>query len=464
VPSVQLDAPLKARVKLDEIELAALLGPIEAVSAREGKLDGDIAVTGTLLDPRANGVLAIKNATLVLPEIGQPFERVNGKLRLEGRKLYLDKTRIHDRDGVAEVSAQIDLERFDAWNARAELSAQNFPVRRSGVILAELDGNADVVAKAGPDRMQVDVKVGGSTRIELSGEDLGGLQSLTEHKEIVFLDEGETFADAGKLDEEESEEGGTLMVLRIDAPKPFWMRRDDFSILLTAKLRIEVGRGPPSVSGRVGLERGVIELLGQMFDIERGSIELVGGHEIEPVLNLTATKRTPGGKKVTIEAQGSIRKPTLRFLVDDAVVTAGEALAAATGTRTSDDGGQSVQDQIGSAASGIAAGVLTLGARRELGEWVPILAFEDTEEATTLRAGVGAYRLIPKPLRKIVVDAYVEGIFSSQHEQSRPGEESSGGSTPAAAVLLELRYPYDLLTEMQYGPGNRWSVDLGWEP
>jgi autotransporter translocation and assembly factor TamB len=463
VPSVQLDAPAKARIKLDEIELAALLGPIEAVSAREGTLDGDIAISGTLREPRAHGSLAIQNATLVLPEVGQPFERVNGKLELDGRTIRLGKTRIHDRDGVAEVSGEINLDRFDAWRARAELSAENFPIRRSGVILAELDGNADVEAKASPNRLDINVQVGGSTRIELSGEDLAGVQSLTEHKEIIFLDEGETFADAGK-DEDQEESGGAFTVLRIEAPKPFWMRRDDFSVLLTAKLRVELGRGPPSVSGRVGLERGVIELLGQMFDIERGSIELVGGNEIEPVLNLTASKRTPGGEKVTIEAQGSIRKPTLRFLIDDSVVTAGEALAAATGTRTSDDGGSSVQDEIGSAASGIAAGVLTLGARRELGEWVPVLAFEDTEDATTLRAGVGAYRLIPKFMRKVVVDAYVEGIFSSQHEQARPGEEKSAGSTTEAAVLLELRYPYDLLTEMQYGPGPRWSIDLGWEP
>ena len=102
-----------------------------------------------------------------------------------------------------------------------------------------------------------------------------------------------------------------------------------------------------------------------------------------------------------------------------------------------------------------AGGDDTRSATASLLSWTPV--------GPWLVAGVGAYRLIPKPLRKLVVDAYVEGIFASQHEQPRPGE-TEGNSTPSAAVLLELRYPHDLLTEMQYGPGARWSVDLGWEP
>ena len=79
-----------------------------------------------------------------------------------------------------------------------------------------------------------------------------------------------------------------------------------------------------------------------------------------------------------------------------------------------------------------------------------------------MRAGIEADRFIPSFLRPLVVDAYVEGIVTSQ-EQTASGQVTSDNNAGAAA-LLELRFPHDLTTEAQYGPGQRWSLDLGWEP
>jgi hypothetical protein len=116
-------------------------------------------------------------------------------------------------------------------------------------------------------------------------------------------------------------------------------------------------------------------------------------------------------------------------------------------------------------ATGLLSGVLTLGARRSLGEWVPVLAIENTDNESRLRAGIDAHSLIPKFVRPIVVDAYVEGIVSASKNRDG-GESGSSDAAPqtAAAVLLELRFPYSLVGEAQYGPGARWSVDFSWEP
>ena len=65
-------------------------------------------------------------------------------------------------------------------------------------------------------------------------------------------------------------------------------------------------------------------------------------------------------------------------------------------------------------------------------------------------------------MRKVVIDAYVEGIVSSR-EQTHQGQVTQESST-GAAVLLELRHRHPLLSEAQYGPGPRWSLDFSWEP
>lgn len=160
-----------------------------------------------------------------------------------------------------------------------------------------------------------------------------------------------------------------------------------------------------------------------------------------------------------------LHHPVLAFFVDDASVTPADAMAALTGTHTGANGASSLQSEVGSMATGIAAELLTLGARRELGEWVPVLAFDQSGGATSVRAGADAQRLIPGFLRKLVIDAHVEGILSER--QSSSGTPTSDGQAAAqtgAAVLLELRFPRDLVGQAQYGPGQRWSTDLTWEP
>ena len=72
--------------------------------------------------------------------------------------------------------------------------------------------------------------------------------------------------------------------------------------------------------------------------------------------------------------------------------------------------------------------------------------------------------MIPKFLRKLVVDAYVEGMVSSEQDPNATDSAAQQNSQTQAAVLLELRFPHSLIGEAQYGPGQRWSADLSFEP
>jgi translocation and assembly module TamB len=464
-PTVDLHAPTEAELRLRDMHVQALLAPVAAVSARSGTLQGDVTMCGTLIDPLVRGRLKLSDVGLVLRELGQPFEHVNSELVLDGKKLTLRETQLRDRDGVARISGALTWASLQTWQAQLSASVDDLPIRRQGVILARLDGRLNARADFSPKARRVDVQLKRAL-MELTNADFSGIQSLKENPEIVLLDK------APEQAERVAESTTKLPPIEVsfDASQPFWVRRDDFSALVSTKLEIvlpetnaddaAIDQGP-TVSGHIELQRGVVQLIGTMFNIESGRIDLVGGHGVEPVLDLRAERRAPGGDVVAIDARGPLRRPTLHFFVNDEPVTAGEALAAASGARQQGTE-SSVQNQLGGMATGILSGVLTVGARRELGELVPVLAVETGDHSTSLRAGIGARRLIPTGLRSVITDAYVEGILT-ESEEGQSGDEGTRTQTQAG-VLLELRFPYDLVGEAQYEPGQRWSLDLSWEP
>jgi hypothetical protein len=107
---------------------------------------------------------------------------------------------------------------------------------------------------------------------------------------------------------------------------------------------------------------------------------------------------------------------------------------------------------------GVTRGILGRSLRRVLGGVMPILVVEPAcgTSSARVRAGFDLDALVPRALRGVIRGVYVEGMFAQGSEERH--QDAEGG------VLLELFLPADLVTSGQYGPGETWSVDLGWEP
>jgi hypothetical protein len=461
-PTIDLDAPTQLRVKLDQLDARTVFAAVPNVRATRGKFDGQLVMDAPLLQPQLNGALQIRNAAVTFAKLGQRFEKINGDLRLNGKTIRIQNLKLRDRDGMADVSGTFTMHDLSTFDIELRAKVDDLPVRRSGVMLATMNGQVELDAEIEETRTEVELSLR-EARVELTGESLDDVQSLQEHPEIVLVDEfGEEIE---QEQEEEEQDPDAVTIIRIDADQPFWITRDDFSVLVRAKLLLEMRGETPNVSGVVEIERGVIELVGTMFDIDRGRIEFVGGQQVKPRLDLVATRKVPGGSTVKVEAQGAVDDPKLTFTVDGEAVTAGEALQVATGTGMSRGGDSSAEQAVGSFATGLATSVLTLGARNELREWMPVLAVENEAGGARLRAGVEAGRLIPPFLRSVVVDAYLEGSISSAPEAQDAQSTSTTNQTQGGVgVLLELRHPHDLVSEAAYGPGEQWSVDFLWEP
>ena len=105
--------------------------------------------------------------------------------------------------------------------------------------------------------------------VALPEETPGRVQALQRHPEILFDDEPEREPGAEEEQEPRARDEGTELRARIDATRPFWVRRTDFAIQLAADLLLVVDERGSRLSGQVDVRRGFFELLGKRFDVAR---------------------------------------------------------------------------------------------------------------------------------------------------------------------------------------------------
>ena len=463
--------PIELDMRMERMPMATLLAVVPMVKRVSGRTGGLMRLRGSLDKPVAKGEIELADVSFTLPRLGQRFSHLNLKVALDGTTLRLSEGRVKDLDGSATIAALVQIPTLDNITAEVNVNARNFPLRNSGVIMGRAD--LDAKLKAEMTRQQTKIHVGlNNVAISLSGDGMGNVQSLEPHPEFAYVDQGvaeiREKLTAPAEDENKPQPNDRLpMSIHVVAKDGVWVRRDDFAVEMQPDLTATIEKSGPHIQGEIRLLRGYINLLGQSFDIKRGRVVLAGGETIDPQLNITAQHDSTGGQRVRVEVTGFAREPRLAFYVDDKAVTARDALVAITGGgRGNSSKSGSAEQQIASAAVGMTTGLLTLGARREFGDWVPMLAIEQGAN-TRVRIGVEADRFIPKFLEGFVRGAYVEGIVSTQsnaNSRTQTGSRTAGASAAGTGVLLELMLPSNFVWAGQYGPGQAWSIDLDWRP
>ena len=458
---VRPEAPLEAQLDLQRVDLGSLLAFVPGIARPSGRIDGEVSLSGSLQHPLAYGSVTLDNVSFTLPRAAQRFSNMHAEASLSGRTLRLEELEVHDLGGVARAQASLTLPSLAAWHAEIELQASDFPVRKSGMLVGYVDADASVEARSDANHLDVEARLRNMS-VALSGNTGAELQSLEPNPDIVFASQ------LSARTQDRVEDGvGLSADLHIVTTEPLWVRRSDFAVLMNADVSVELADGEPELRGDVELLRGYLSLLGQSFDIQRGRVTFTGGASVDPQLQLTAVQNK-AGKNVRIEVSGFVNKPKLTFFVADKPVTAGQAVLALTGSPTADgNASASAQSQVASAAIGMTTGLLSLAARQEFGDWVPMLQIE-TGQRTRVRVGFDADRLIPSFLRGFVRGAYVEGLLATSSDVTQAQSGYATSATRAlpggGGVLIELMLPADWVWAGQYGPGNTWSIDLNWRP
>jgi translocation and assembly module TamB len=451
--SLPRDQPLSAELRLDRLPVGALVPAGGAISRATGTLSGRITLAGTRAAPELGGFLAPEGVGFTATALAQPLADINGRIAIQQHGIEIEQLRARDGDGQLQLDGRIDLRPpTQAVEAALTLLAKKFPLRQQGRVAGTLDAALRVRAALDEQAARVAVQMQDAS-LWLRSEDLRQGINLEPHPDVL----DPRVPQAHLVGEPPPVKAALPLELSIEAHDSFWVRREDFAVKLSAQLTASSKQGQLRIRGPVTLQRGYLQLLGKVFELQgHNTLEFVGSDVPDPVLDITAQARSRGGSKVvTVKISGRARAPVLEFQVDQqnaSAVEAAQALFVSGATSGS------AKDQARSFVSGLSSGLLALSARSELGEVMPILLVEPGSEntASRVRAGFELDSLVPSFLAGVIRGVYVEGIFASGGGQQQ--QDTGGG------VLIELFLPHDFVTSGAYGPGETWSLDFGWEP
>lgn len=462
LPELSTADPISIAMLMSDAHLEPLLALVPQLANADVIVDGRIEANGGIEELQFAGGLELREGRARIVPLGQQLTDIRGAIRLSGTSLIISDDKplfARDGNGTLSIHGEIGMQGVVPSYAYLEARPNEFPVRREGAVLATISGVGDTRLNIDVDGLEGRVETSQLT-VRLPEQMAGAVQSLDEHSDIVVV--GSVAPELG------SDRGhGYPIHLTIDAQAPFWVRRNDFEIQVTAELDARYLDPHLMIGGYARLPRGHFEVFGKRFEVQRGSLSFDGNEEIDPVIDLFAVYELPGspGSNVSVSASGRMSTLRIEFASTEtndqgeiiALLVSGPRRIGETDPNTT----QVATQQAARVVTGLAAGILTLGLRQQFGDIVPMIAIETGGNLgdTRIRAGFNADAIIPDFLRDIVRGAYVEGFVTTR----AAGQSSTQGGV-GAGVTIELQFPYDLVGSGTYVPPSTWGFDLLWEP
>lgn len=458
---------------LRDVHVAPVLTLIPGIVTGDAIMDGALRVEGTWPELRMNGAVDLREGHLQLLGLGQHLHDIEGRVELRGDQAIFPRERpisARDAGGMATAYGRVGFRGFVPREVSLRLEASDFPVRREGMVLAWLRGNAMVEGEVGESetrsnvwirpREQSDPRTGRSFVVRLPDAAAGDLQPLAAHPEILVIGEG-------RPPEPGEQESRYPVHIRVDASDRFWVNRSDFSAEVSATLDATYRDPNFYVAGEATIRRGTFEIFGKRFELQPSTLAFDGGSELNPRVNISAVYEVPGrrGVSVTVDVSGTLTAPEINFssteTSDRAEII---ALLLSGGRRESGTAEREATEQAASFLAGLTAGILTLGLREEFGGVVPVRHFAIESEVfglTRVRLGIDANELIPDFLRGLVLDAYIEGFVTAAADNvgTTAGPGGIGGG-----VTVEFTLPEGFLLRGTWVPVDHGSADLFFEP
>jgi translocation and assembly module TamB len=438
----------------------------------EGTLDGWIRAEGTTLENmQVGGWLELNDVSVTVRDPFARIEDVGGRIELSNEAIRITELTTRDRDGSLRVDGRVGLSEWSPTTMDMRVRADDYPIRKEGIIFATVNGDirADGQLDADPRRLDVVLRDLAVALPDQMGHDVRG---LNEHPEVIYEDEpgfDRSLSVQQALAKHrgpkqppmpEGAEEATPLHVNVRSDSPFWVRRSEFAVQLELDLNVQ-SKGPrTTMTGSLQVRRGFLDLLGKTFQLRKGKIDFGGAVPVDPKLGLTAVHELPSGYPVTVHIGGHLSSPELSFSTEDPrAQTDADVIALLMGVRGQQSQGETdAESQARSMLAGMMAGLVGSLARREFGQYIPVLAIESggTADSTRVRAGFQADALIPESWRDVVLGLYIQGSVGGG------GQQTGGGAS--AGGFLELFFPHQISTAASWEQSGNWSLDLLWEP
>jgi autotransporter translocation and assembly factor TamB len=347
-------APLSLALRAKALDLTFVhaLAPW-TIKRTAGRLDVDLAATGTRAAPRLRGDAALDDGTLELAATGIAYEHVRARLVADGTRLVAQELHAEAGDGRADVTGSVELAAAPrALDLRVHLD--RFYAARTTAYEAAVSGDLRLLGSIDAPDVSGKVDVDHGT-IRPAALPASGPGVAPPDPTIVVVGRPVS-AEETKPEVTPTLAAATRVAVTIEIRRNAWIRRTDADIEIGGKL--EVTKAPDDgvrIVGEIRLLRGWYAFQGRRFSIEQeGRIVFTGASPPEPTFDITAVYSTRD-YRVLVHITGSAEKPTLELTSEPALDQA-DILAVLLFGKPARDLGRSESAALQQKALALAAG------------------------------------------------------------------------------------------------------------
>ena len=420
------------RLQTAALNLGVIQGFTTAVSAVAGTLEADVRVTGSGRDPHLAGFVEIRDGAFAVPRFGTSYSGLDTRIDLEPDVVRVRRFEILDENGeqlavagelavharqIGAVNFTLDSENFEVIDNELGDIGVGTRLRITGELTRpKLEGDIRVTAGRlevnrilqlfyDPYRVEALPEV---VSAERAAESAGSAEAATRQA-LARASKGATPAEATPVPAAAAPPSSAFdrvaLDLHVRIPDNLLVRGrklrpggpsgtslGDINITLGGDLNVRKNSGGPvTIAGTVNTVRGTYQFQGRQFDLERnGTLRFTGDAELNPIIDLTATRKIPDtGVEARVRLTGSLKTPELA-LSSTPPLDEADILALIVFNRPINELGTGERASLAATAGGIATGFIANPLGESIGRALDLDLFEigTTTEGDTLGANI----------------------------------------------------------------------------
>lgn len=321
----------------------AVLSPLLSEAAVSGGARIDVAVTGSLEDPRPSGTLQVTGASIRLRTLPQALTNLDGRVDFSRESARVEATG-RMGGGTLEVAGEVQMEGGAPGDLWLQLTGREVAVRYPVGLRSRFDVDLTLAGRLGDFTLAGDVAV---------------QRGVYELEEAL----GAALRTAAPASAESEILRGVALDVRVKLDGPVLVRSSFGDLEATGQITARGDLQQPAPFGRLSVRKGgKFNIQGREFTITDGSLTYAGDWNAAVVLRgeavIAPVDEPSGDYTVRVSLEGSMESPTLSLTSDPNLAQQQIASLIATG-RTGSTGVDTSAWLLGGQAASLVSGQLT---------------------------------------------------------------------------------------------------------
>jgi len=277
--------------RIDNLPLAPLENFISGMQQLDGKLSGQISLSGSLKDPQILGGLSASNMTLQPRFLNSPLTKGMVQLTFTKNNIILDSLYVNKDKGRITARGNTEYSEGKITNLKILIKGSRVKMNQEQELqLAIKDMSIQIRKKQGGYSVTGDIILGEST-----------LRRNIEPKTVLsfFQKVERPLSTPPELLQK------TALNVRIHESKQLWINNNIARLRLHPELTFIGTLASPNLTGRVSIEEGYIFYLDRKFEVQRGILDFINPYHINPQVDFKALAeiknyQTVSGQEYTV--------------------------------------------------------------------------------------------------------------------------------------------------------------------